>query len=215
MRSHHALIVHGEEQPGGLVIVRASQAPTSSQPAPSSQPSKPSSSSQLSSQSQHLSSQPRQPASPKRPPSKKLRSESFTYEYNVRTGSRTTAGTDGGEGVDEHIRQMDTEAQILRERRKNISSSGSSHGGGASNPEFEVSQSPVKPAAKSTKGSGIPQRRAPTVDVETPGRNGTRRTSLGARGKRVSASYDASGIISTCDVLPFEALLYSVIRSFD
>lgn len=67
-------------------------------------------------------------------------------------------------------------------------------------PSQQQAQQQPPPAPSSSAGSMLPpQARRPTV-MDTPGHS-RRRSSLSMRGKRVSASYENSGIISACSSL--------------
>ena len=189
-------IVNGEEQPGGLVIVRA-PAPTKSSlhiepvPAESRAPSR-----QPSTQPQ---SQSQPQSQPSRPAAKKLRADGSVRAVGKAKDREVYAATRADPEVDEDVRQMQSETDTLRRKSQAAEQAAASLNG-------DVQFPPRTPRAP---GSGPSSRRdvdtvAPLAQQETPqieknkimrGETGHRRRSSVSRGKRATSSYESTGVI--------------------
>ncbi|KAF9232961.1 Mis12-Mtw1 protein family-domain-containing protein [Melanogaster broomeanus] len=197
-----------EEQPGGLIIVRAPPSrPLSPQNHSSSQPltitTSRSSSRPPSSHSQPLPSTSTSTASgPSKPASKKFKADASRAPTSAK--SRDVLATMREEPeLDEDIRQMESETDHLRSR---------SRAKEAVNPSFQFPPSSSTPAKRH-----IPDSLQPLHDSETPQiernkhmRDGqplprtpqthtpshSRRSSMSMRGKRISTSFENTGVIS-------------------
>ena len=208
-----AVVVNGDESSGGLMIVRAPSArPSSSQairPPPSitsthlqtppSPPRPPSSQSHR---------PPASTAGPSHPPSKRFRAD--TADTSSRTAPRVTHGepTRGDPQVDEDVRRMEAETDDLRRTsRENMSSPVA-----ALRPEFAfpatTSQQKEKQRQKPKQGKGQRQERPGSPESSTREREKERRdsqhqrrSSMGLRGKRISSSFETTGIIGMLDSL--------------
>lgn len=200
-------IVNGEEQPGGLVIVRAPLArpwneqgndTRSTEPAPPSQSQPRASSRPPSSQSYHT---PHIDTS--KQPSKKFKADgSTTTARQISKGKdrELQASTRAEPEVDEDVRQMQSETDTIRRKSQAAESSA-----GALNAEFQFpppkpgrpQQGP--PSNQKTHDASLPLPLQETPQIE---RNrfmrgepsGHRRKSSLSRGKRISSSLD-SGVI--------------------
>ncbi|RPD59709.1 hypothetical protein L227DRAFT_586562 [Lentinus tigrinus ALCF2SS1-6] len=178
-------VLNGEEQPGGLVIVRA-PAPTNRslhiEPVPESRAS---------------SVQPQTLLQPSKPPSKKLRAEGSSRAVGKAKERDVYAATRAEPEVDEDVRQMQSEADTLRRRSQAAEQAANSN----ANLEFPA-RTPRKPNSTSRRNIDMTE---PIAQAETPqieknkmmrGETGHRRRSSVSRGKRVSSSYEATGVIS-------------------
>lgn len=177
----------GEEQPGGLVIVRApaQQNLFSSQPLAST-----------SSRPPTFLSQPL--ASTSQPPSKKLKVDSSRAPTGAKQRDVPAAPPREDLEIDEDIRQMEDETDDLRRRSR----------AKESNNQTQSSQFPPS----SPSGRHPPDTLQPLPDCETPqiqrnkllrvGQPRTpqaqtpRRTSMSMRSKRTSTSFENTGVIS-------------------
>ncbi|KAF8554457.1 hypothetical protein OG21DRAFT_1508894 [Imleria badia] len=198
----------GEEQPGGLIIVRAPVQravsplyPPTSQPLPTATsypPSRP-----PSSHSQPLPSTSNSIVpGPSKPPSKKFKADSSRAPTSAK--SRDVLATTREEPeLDEDIRQMESETDHLRSR---------SRAKEAVHPSFQLPPTATTPskrhppdAIQPLPESETPQiqrnklmREGPSVprtpQTQTPSHS--RRTSLSMRGKRISTSFENTGVIS-------------------
>ncbi|RDX56966.1 hypothetical protein OH76DRAFT_1491402 [Lentinus brumalis] len=179
--------LNGEEQPGGLVIVRA-PAPTNRslhiEPVPP--------------ESRASSVQPQTLLQPSKPPSKKLRAEGSSRAVGKAKERDVYATTRAEPEVDEDVRQMQSETDTLRRRSQAAGQVASSMN---SDVEFPA-RTPRKPNSSSRRDIDITE---PIALQETPqieknkamrGESGHRRRSSVSRGKRVSSSYEATGVIS-------------------
>ncbi|KAI1797063.1 Mis12-Mtw1 protein family-domain-containing protein [Ganoderma leucocontextum] len=185
--------LNGEEQPGGLVIVRA-PAPTKSslhiEPVPA-EPRAP---------SRQPSAQPQsQPQSqPSRPPAKKLRADGSLRAVGKAKDRGVYATTRADPEVDEDVRQMQWETDTLRRKSQ-------AAGRAAGSLNSDVQFPPRTPRAPGSSSRRDVDTVAPLAQQETPqieknkimrGETGHRRRSSVSRGKRASSSYETTGIIS-------------------
>ncbi|KAL4064226.1 Mis12-Mtw1 protein family-domain-containing protein [Scleroderma yunnanense] len=157
----------GEEQPGGLVIVRASsQNHSSSQPLVST--------SSLASTSQ--------------PPSKKLKADSFRAPTGAKQRDVPAAPSREDPELDEDIRQMEDETDDLRRRSRAKESKNHSHGRYPPD-TLQPLHNCETPKIQRNKLLRVGQPHTP--QAQTP-----RRTSMSMRGKRISTSFENTGVIS-------------------
>ncbi|KAH9910123.1 Mis12-Mtw1 protein family-domain-containing protein [Epithele typhae] len=187
-------VLNGEEQPGGLVIVRA-PAPSRSlqiEPVPaepravSRPPSRPPS-----------APPPSQSSQSSNPPAKKLRADgssrsvSKSKDRDVYTTSRAEPE------VLEDVRQMQSETESLKRR-----SQAAGQAAGALNVAVDF---PPRTSRTPNRRNGNVDTTEPVASQETPqieknkamrGETGHRRRSSVSRGKRVSSSYETTGVIS-------------------
>ncbi|KAH7907674.1 Mis12-Mtw1 protein family-domain-containing protein, partial [Hygrophoropsis aurantiaca] len=197
----------GEEQPGGLVIIRAPRSrPTSPQPQPSSQPAI-STTTRAPSRPPQSSSQPI--PGPSKPPSKKFKADGSSRAIAKLRDGTPAAPRDDPE-LDEDIRQMDSETDNLRQR---------SRAKDAVNPEFQFPPPPAQrrppdalqplldtesPQIQRNKlmREGLPLPRArtpqpqPQILQHQHQHQHSRRSSMSMRGKRISTSFENTGVIS-------------------
>ncbi|KAH9847254.1 Mis12-Mtw1 protein family-domain-containing protein [Lenzites betulinus] len=181
--------LNGEEQPGGLVIVRApgpanrtlhiEPVPTESR-APSRQPS-------VQSQPQHST----------KPPSKKMRADGPSRAVGKAKERDVYAATRADPEVDEDVRQMQSEADTLRRR-----SQAAEQVAAAVSADFDFPARTLRPPTTSRRNIDTV---VPIADQETPkieknkimrGDTGHRRKSSVSRGKRISSSFETTGVIS-------------------
>ncbi|TBU55459.1 Mis12-Mtw1 protein family-domain-containing protein [Dichomitus squalens] len=187
--------LNGEEQPGGLVIVRA-PAPTKNslhiEPVPA-EPRAPSR--QPSAQPQSLS-QPQPQSS--RPAAKKLRADGSSRAVGKAKDRDVYATTRADPEVDEDVRQMQSETDTLRRKSQAAEQA-------ASSLNADVQFPPRTPRLPSSSSRRDVDTVAPLAQQETPqieknkvmrGETGHRRRSSISRGKRASSSYEATGVIS-------------------
>lgn len=198
------IIVVGEEQPGGLVIVRASSARPQllQEPPPSSrQPSNPPPTRNTANGTIPV------------PPAKKYKAgfdvveaqEGKRKERVVLAENRTEPE------IDEDVRIMQSEADILRQQSR--SAAESSHSNGA-NPDFQFPaptpngrNKSLRPPPSQSRGRTVTRETSqPINDQETPriernkmlradpGHSARRKSSL-TRGKRITTSYANTGVI--------------------
>ncbi|PIL35324.1 hypothetical protein GSI_02049 [Ganoderma sinense ZZ0214-1] len=185
--------LNGEEQPGGLVIVRA-PAPTKSslhiEPVPA-EPRAPSRQPSAQPQSQSQSQQ-------SRPAAKKLRADGSVRAVGKAKDREVYAATRADPEVDEDVRQMQSEADTLRRK-----SQAAEQAAGSLNTDVQFP--PRTPRAPGSSSRRDVDTVAPLAQQETPqieknkamrGETGHRRRSSVSRGKRASSSYEATGIIS-------------------
>ncbi|KAI0749291.1 Mis12-Mtw1 protein family-domain-containing protein [Daedaleopsis nitida] len=178
--------LNGEEQPGGLVIVRAS-GPTRSlqiEPVPSD--------------SRGSSVQP-QPLLSSKPPSKKLRAEGSSRAVGKAKQRDVYATSRAEPEVDEDVRQMQSETDSLRRRSQAAGLAAGSMNGDVGFPP----RTPRAPGSSSSKRNldttePVAARETPQIEKNKMmrGETGHRRRSSVSRGKRVSSSYEATGVIS-------------------
>ncbi|KAG1804902.1 Mis12-Mtw1 protein family-domain-containing protein [Suillus plorans] len=196
----------GEEQPGGLVIVRA----------PISRPTTP--------QNNHSSSQPSttttqapsrlplslsQPipsssiAGPSKPPAKRFKADSSRAPTSVKPRDVPSSTREEPE-LDEDIRQMESETVHLRQRSRAKDAIDSSFKFPPSTPKH-TSQRYPSDALHPLPDSETPQiernkllREGVSLPPRTPQRTPqhSRRTSMSARGKRISTSFENTGVIT-------------------
>ncbi|KAF9223801.1 hypothetical protein BS17DRAFT_802306 [Gyrodon lividus] len=197
----------GEEQPGGLIIVRAPvPRPLSPQNHSSSQPltttSRPSSR-PPSSHSQPLPSASTSTVSgPSKHPSKKYKADPSRASTGAK--SRDVLATTREEPeLDEDVRQMESEIDHLRSR---------SRAKEAVNPSFQFPPPSTTPSKRHTPDAlqPLPESETPqiernklmregqplprTTQTQTPSHS--RRSSMSMRGKRISTSFENTGVIS-------------------
>ena len=178
--------VNGEEQPGGLVIVRAPAPSNRSlhiEPVPSETraPSRP------------PSVQPQ--SQPSKPPAKKLRTDSSSRSVTkAKDRDLYTAAARAEPEVDEDMRQMQSEVDTLKRRSLAAEQAAGSSG---------VQMPPRTPNATTRRNIDM-DTTEPIASAETPqieknkmmrGETGHRRRSSVGRGKRISSSYEATGVI--------------------
>ena len=176
----------GDEEAGGLVIVRAASSTdqTSSQEPASIQPPSRSRSLSVSSQTQA-------------PPPKRLKSLASVPSSSSRKPLSTSQSIRDEREAEEDVRRMESEADQLRRKSR-----ASEDTAGFANPPFPLQASGTK--RKTTPG--YTDTTQPVNVHETPKQNRNkglrenggvngRRSSNGSRGKRISTSYEASGII--------------------
>lgn len=186
--SRVAQTVNGEEQPGGLVIVRApSQANRTLHIEPL--PAEPRAA------SRQPSVQPQASQSTK-PAAKKLRADGSSRAVGKAKDRDVYATTRADPEVDEDVRQMQSEADTLR-RRSQAAEQVASAASGA----FDFPARTPRPATTSRRNIDTVM---PVAQQETPqieknklmrGETGHRRRSSVSRGKRISSSYEATGVI--------------------
>ncbi|KAI9000465.1 Mis12-Mtw1 protein family-domain-containing protein [Trametes punicea] len=182
--------LNGEEQPGGLVIVRA-PAPANRtlqiEPLPS----------ESRSQSRQPSVQP-QPSQPSKPPSKKLRADGSSRAVGKAKDREVYASTRADPEVDEDVRQMQSETDTLRRR-----SQAAEQVAGAMSGSFQFPARTARSSSSSSRNDidtivPIAQQETPQIEKNKfmRGEAGHRRRSSVSRGKRISSSYEATGVIS-------------------
>ncbi|KAI0819262.1 Mis12-Mtw1 protein family-domain-containing protein [Trametes gibbosa] len=181
--------LNGEEQPGGLVIVRA-PAPANRtlhiEPVPT--------------ESRATSRQPSvqsQPLHSTKPPSKKLRADGSSRAVGKAKDRDVYAATRADPEVDEDVRQMQSEADTLRRR-----SQAAEQVAGTVSGSFEFpARTPRQPSSSRRNIDTV----VPIAEQETPqieknkimrGDTGHRRRSSVSRGKRISSSFETTGVIS-------------------
>lgn len=196
----------GEEQPGGLIIVRAPVQRAVSPLNPSSQPLPPTSSyPPTRPPSSH--SQPPPSASnsiapgPSKPPSKKFKADSSRAPTSVK--SRDVLATTREEPeLDEDIRQMESETDHLRNRSRakeaahpsfylppTATTPSKRHAPDALQPLPESETPQIERNKLMREGPSIPR----TPQTQTPSHS--RRTSMSMRSKRISTSFENTGVI--------------------
>ncbi|KAI9061190.1 hypothetical protein FKP32DRAFT_1631862 [Trametes sanguinea] len=184
-------LVNGEEQPGGLVRLRA-PAPANRafqiEPIPS----------ESRAQSRQPSVQPQASQSSK-PPSKKLRAESSSRAVGKAKDRDFYASTRADPEVDEDVRQMQSESDTLRRRSQAAEQVAS----GAAADGFQFPARTSRPPTSSSRRDidtivPIAQQETPQIEKNKimRGETGHRRRSSVSRGKRISSSYEATGVIS-------------------
>ena len=181
-----AVLNGGDEEPGGLVIVRAASSTdnTSSQEPPSFLPP---------SRSRSLSVAGQVPG----PPLKRLKSLAQVPSSSTRKPLSSSQSIRDERDAEEDVRRMESEADQLRRKSR-----ASEDTVGFVNPPFPLQAA----GAKRRTTSGYTDSTQPVNVHESPkqtrnknlrengGANG-RRSSTGSRGKRISTSYEISGII--------------------
>ncbi|KAI0760969.1 Mis12-Mtw1 protein family-domain-containing protein [Trametes elegans] len=182
--------LNGEEQPGGLVIVRA--------PAPGNrtlqiEPVR----SESRAPSRQPSAQPQTSQSTK-PPSKKLRAEGSSRAVGKAKERDVYATTRADPEVDEDVRQMQSEADSLR-RRSQAAEQAAGHAQG--DIQFPARSSrPPDPSSRRNIDTMVPIAQQETPQIEKNklmrGESGHRRRSSVSRGKRISSSFETTGVIS-------------------
>ena len=180
-------LVNGEEQPGGLIIVRAPSTPAGpSQRPPSRQPS--------------TQSQPA-PDEPSKPPTKKFRADGTTSaarQLAKNKDRQIQPSTRADPEVDEDVRQMQTEADTLRRKSQAAEQSM----GTLSIPKTpNRQQAPYSERRIREEMQPVPEQETPQIErnrfMREGGSNHRRKSSL-TRGKRISSSYEATGVICEC-----------------
>lgn len=188
------LLVNGEEQPGGLVIVRA-PGPTSRslhiEPVPA--------------ETRAGSAQPQQLLPSSKPAAKKLRAEGSSRAVGKAKEREVYAATRAEPEVDKDVRQMQLETDTLRRR-----SQAAEQAANSLNTDIEFPpRTPRPPNSGSRRNIDITE---PIAAQETPqieknkmmrGETGHRRRSSVSRGKRVSSSYETTGVICEWHVTLF------------
>ncbi|KAI0707056.1 Mis12-Mtw1 protein family-domain-containing protein [Earliella scabrosa] len=180
--------LNGEEQPGGLVIVRAPGPASRSlhiEPVPS--------------ESRSASVQPQTLLPPSKPPSKKLRADGSSRAVG-KAKEREVYTTNRAEPeVDEDVRQMQSETDTLRRR----SQAAAEQAAGSLGADVQFPPRTPRPPNSSSRRNvdttePIAQRETPQIEKNKMmrGETGHRRRSSVSRGKRVSSSYEATGVIS-------------------
>lgn len=204
--------VIGEEQPGGLIIVRAPVQraisplnPPSSQPLPTTTSFPPSRPTPSHSQPLPSTSSSTVPG-PSKPPSKKFKADSSRAPTGAK--SRDVLATTREEPeLDEDIRQMESETDHLRSR---------SRAKEAAHPSFQLPSAATTPSKRHPPDvlQPLPESETPQIErnkliregpsiprtpqTQTPSHS--RRTSMSMRGKRISTSFENTGVI--CASLP-------------
>ena len=183
----------GDEEAGGLVIVRAASSTdkTSSQEPPSFQPPSRSRSLSVSSQVTGL-------------PLKRFKSLASVPNSSTLKPSSSTQSIRDEREAEEDVRRMESEADQLRRKSR-----ASEDTVGFANPPFPLQVA----STKRRTTPGYTDTLQPVNARETPKQNrskilrengsASRRSSSGSRGKRISSSYETSGIIG---------VLYSPLR---
>ena len=193
------VVPNGNEENGGLVIVRAASSTdkTSSQEPPSLQPPSRSRSLSVSSQTQG-------------PPLKRFKSlASVPASSNRKPPSSSQSIRDEGE-AEEDVRRMESETDQLRRKSR-----ASEDTVGFANPPF-----PLQAASAKRRAPGYTDTTQPINIHETPKQNRNkslrengsvngRRSSSGSRGKRISNSYENSGIIGALHSPPGSPIKYT------
>ncbi|KAG1750278.1 Mis12-Mtw1 protein family-domain-containing protein [Suillus lakei] len=201
-----AKVYIGEEQPGGLVIVRA----------PVSRPTTPqnnSSSSQPSTTTTRVPSRPpsslSQPipsssiAGPSKQPAKRFKADSSRAPTSAKPRDVPSSTREEPE-LDEDIRQMESETDHLRQRSRAKDAIDSSFKFPPSTPKHPSQRYPPD-ALHPLPDSETPQiernkllREGVSLPPRTPQRTPqhSRRTSMSARGKRISTSFENTGVIA-------------------
>lgn len=191
----------GEEQPGGLVIVRASSTRPPSQPPPSQSEAQP----HQRPPSRSASVQPPQQHPPNanaaKPPSKKFRADTIDTAAQQRTAKgrerEPPPGLRSEPEMDEDVRQMQSETNNLRHQKSRVAN-------GAINPAFQFPAEPttpednhrIRPVMQPIATSETPQiLKNKIMRGEVP--NPRRKSSI-SRGKRASSSFENTGVISGC-----------------
>ena len=197
----------GEEQPGGLIIVRAPvQRAVSPLNRPSSQPL-PATTSNPPSRPPSSHSQPQPSTSnsialgPSKPPSKKFKADSSRAPTNAK--SRDVLATTREEPeLDEDIRQMESETDHLHNR---------SRAKEAAHPSFYLPPTATTPSKRHPPDvlRPLPESETPQIERNKLMREGpsiprtpqtqtpshSRRTSMSLRSKRISTSFENTGVI--------------------
>lgn len=195
--------LNGEEQPGGLVIVRAPSAPPWTTQQNGHTETAPSQSLPPRASSRPPSSQRQNPHPPdhSKQPSKKFKADgSTTTARQLSKGKdrELQPSTRAEPEVDEDVRQMQSEADILRRK-----SQAAEHSVGTLNEGFEFP--PPRPSRQQTprvREASLPILQQETPQIERnrfmrgePSSSHRRKRSL-SRGKRFSSSFENTGIIS-------------------
>ncbi|KAG2060752.1 hypothetical protein BDR06DRAFT_1048284 [Suillus hirtellus] len=196
----------GEEQPGGLVIVRApiSRPTTPQNNHSSSQPS--TTTTQAPSRLPSSLSQPIPSSSiagPSKPPAKRFKADSLRAPTSAKPRDVPSSTREEPE-LDEDIRQMESETVHLRQRSRAKDAIDSSFKFPPSTPKH-TSQRYPSDALHPLPDSETPQiernkllREGASLPPRTPQRtpSHSRRTSMSARGKRISTSFENTGVIT-------------------
>ncbi|KAG1835148.1 Mis12-Mtw1 protein family-domain-containing protein [Suillus variegatus] len=196
----------GEEQPGGLVIVRApiSRPTTPQNNHSSSQPS--TTTTQAPSRLPSSLSQPIPSSSiagPSKPPAKRFKADSSRAPTSAKPRDVPSSTREEPE-LDEDIRQMESETVHLRQRSRAKDAIDSSFKFPPSTPKH-TSQRYPSDALHPLPDSETPQiernkllREGVSLPPRTPQRTPqhSRRTSMSARGKRISTSFENTGVIT-------------------
>ncbi|KDQ52709.1 hypothetical protein JAAARDRAFT_162538 [Jaapia argillacea MUCL 33604] len=208
--SNKRKLINGEEQPGGLVIVRAPPARPPSVPPPSSQPPP---QSQHPPRPQSTGPYPTKPpstsqAGPSQPPSKKFRADSrppnpTTTKVPTTIQQPPQSTTRPDPELDEDVRLMNSEAEHLRQQSRVQAENlwGNNINPNFAFPAFPKSQ-PLHPSNGSIHHRDMSQplaaRETPTIERNRSmrGESHHRRRSSVSRGKRVSASFEQTGVIT-------------------
>lgn len=196
----------GEEQPGGLVIVRA---PISRPTTPQNNHSSSQPSTTTTQAPSHLPSSLSQPipsssiAGPSKPPAKRFKADSSRAPTSAKPRDVPSSTREEPE-LDEDIRQMESETVHLRQRSRAKDAIDSSFKFPPSTPKH-TSQRYPSDALHPLPDSETPQiernkllREGVSLPPRTPQRTPqhSRRTSMSARGKRISTSFENTGVIT-------------------
>lgn len=198
--------VLGEEQPGGLIIVRASSArPPHSQEVRPTQPQPQQPPPRHSSVPPHTTNGDLTNGSHAVPPSKKFKADSSAPSGSSKGKSRQVLADVAEADEDEAVRQMQLETDALR--RKSMAAGAAAAN---ANPAFQFPPPGAGPSSKSSKPNQsrgrIRELSQPLALQETPqqernrflrGTHGHRRQSSLTRGKRISSTYESTGVIGT------------------
>ncbi|KAI0366174.1 hypothetical protein BV20DRAFT_952953 [Pilatotrama ljubarskyi] len=179
--------LNGEEQPGGLVIVRA--------PAPANRTLQ---IEPLPSESRATSCQPSVQPQPSKPPSKKLRADGSSRAVGKAKDRDVYATTRAEPELEEDVRQMQSETDTLRRR-----SQAAEQVAGTVSGDFEFPPRSSRPPGSSSRRNidtvvPIAQQETPQIEKNKimRGETGHRRRSSVSRGKRISSSFETTGVIS-------------------
>ncbi|KII85269.1 hypothetical protein PLICRDRAFT_146108 [Plicaturopsis crispa FD-325 SS-3] len=199
--------LNGETVAGGLRITRAPpsrpHSPHSShtpQPEPTRAPSRP-----PSSQSNRPLPSLAAPG-PSEPPTKKLRAESSGPKSRVVGKGKdraVSASARDDQEVDEDVRQMQSETDTLRRKSRAAEASATNSSGSSSiNPAFQFPSAPAK-AKHADALELLPEHDTPQMarnkvlrSENTAQHTHARRSSISGRGKRISSTYETTGVIS-------------------
>ncbi|KAF9459958.1 Mis12-Mtw1 protein family-domain-containing protein [Collybia nuda] len=216
--SNKRKLLNAEEQPGGLLIVRAPNAtPRLSSAPPSSQPHHP-----PSSQSQRLPSS--SGAGPSKQPSKKFRADSQPPTSKLKPSARArnvlSPSHDDSE-IEQDVRAMEDEADHLRRNSRAHTTINPTLIPSIS-PEFHFPARPPDPGSPRKRKTKITDTSVPLPQEETPqiernkllrggamaaigngwpdnsggGGGHRRKSSINSRGKRISNTFETTGIIT-------------------
>lgn len=171
--------------------------------APSSRPSNPLENSSSSHDPPSRPSSRQRSQQPPEPPAKRLKPDSTAKGK----GRESLQGAREDPQVDEDVRQMESEADVLRRKSRAAESSA-----GFADPSFKfpttTNPAESRPARRPNHIDAIQpialsetpqQQRNKALREQGGSRNQGRKSSLSMRGKRISNSYEATGVISSSD----------------